>query len=179
MPRVYDLDDDDYFPREQGRKAPRGFPVLLSVGIGVGLIVMVAVALFAMRSSRQAAEQDAAAFARSGAPPRMMPADAMARRSNWTKVLGTWSRLPMGPDDTKSPLGFDFHQDMTAQMTWLLPDGSHEVGSFQVDLLVDEGDQLAIRFLAGKPAFTFQFTLDPDGTIVLRGTGTGHVFSRQ
>ena len=27
MPRVYDLDDDDYFPREQGRKAPRGFPV--------------------------------------------------------------------------------------------------------------------------------------------------------
>lgn len=179
MPRVYDLDDDDYYPRDQAGKSARRFPILLVAGIGVGVIVMVVMALFAARSSRQAAQRDAEAFARTAAPPRMMPASTMARRSNWTKVLGTWSRTPMGPDDTKSPLGFEFHQDMTAQMTWLLPDGSREVRSFQTELLVDEGDQLAVRFLVEKPAFTFQFTLDSDGTIVLRGTGQVFRFSRQ
>lgn len=161
----HDLDDDDYFPRDSGRKSARGFPILLVVGIGVGVIVG-AVALFAMRSSRQAAERDAEAFARTAAVKTT--SDPVS--GNWPKAIGKWVHQPKDADDVAAPVGFEFHQNMTGQITWIRRDGSQDTQSFQVDVTANQGDLLEVRFHDEKPAYTFRFTVDPNGTLVLRGS---------
>jgi hypothetical protein len=90
MPRVYDLDDDDYFPRDSGGKSARRFPVLLFGGIAVVVIVVIWGALFTMRSSRRAAERDAAAFARTVAVKTA--SNPVSHDGNWPKSIGTWAR---------------------------------------------------------------------------------------
>ena len=170
-----DEDDFDDYPPRRGLSG-NGIPLFLLVGVlGAAVVGFLLFAAGHRRAAMEHAEIEHAEraqreAAQAGEPPFGTPV------GNWQKALGTWVRQPTGPDDTAVPYRFEFFRNMTAQVTRLLPDGSIQSRYFQVDVLVDERDQLAVRFRDQEPVFTFQFTLDSGRTIVLRGTGLA--FSR-
>jgi len=174
--RDEDFDDEDYQPRRG--QSGNGIPLFLLVGL-LGAAV-VGFLLFAARHRQAAmehaeiehAEQAQRKAAQIGEEPFKTPGE------NWPKVLGAWVRQPTGPGDTAVPYRFEFYRNLTAQVTHLHPDGSIESRHFQVDILVDERDQLAVRLRDGETLFSFQFRLTPDRTIALRNGSGELVFSR-
>ena len=139
---------------------------------------MAAVALFAMRSSRQAAERDAAAFARASAPPIRLEEGSMAGESNWAKALGGWRREPDGKSDTKYPYRFDFRPDRTAAMTRQMADGSVQVVESSVEVFVDEANQLQLRLRVPNGVYVYRFQFEDDNTLILTDGPTEIEFTR-
>ena len=180
-----DLDDDEYHPRKSRERERGPFPTGIVIALVVVAVVLVVAGLFLVGRSRQATEQAHRAMeenqmqlARALEEHQKPPMVVEKPRSNWEKVIGTWTRAAP-PGDTALPVRFEFSRDMSAQVTHLLPDGGTQSRRCQVDLIVDEGDQLAVRFRDGDVLFTFQFTLSSDRTIVMRN-GAGRVaYSRQ